>query len=227
MAQAEGFLLHSLLSRDLINTLVLLFLWEGRGIRVFTRPFAIKNPSYYLKCAFCRPASAFTLVELLISIVIVGVLLSLILFSFDGVRARVEVANCMANLRSISIALSAQLADTKRWPQVPEGIDEAGYARFWRQTLAPYGVDSKVWRCPTAKRTVQRTGEEELVEIDYTPAEFDEMESTPFKYQNQPWVVEAGDFHGDGNLLITTSGETISFNEFYRRQTGSKPPWAK
>lgn len=178
------------------------------------------------QCSFFR--RGLTLAELLAALGIIAVLATIVLFSLDGFRARIESAKCLSNLRNIYVGLSALMADKKVWPQIPEDMDESdAQALFWRRTLAPYGVDAGVWRCPTAARMISRSPEAEAVDIDYTPAEFDELESTPFKHPNQPWVVEAGDFHGDGNLLILTSGEALSFNEFYRRQTGNKPPWAR
>ncbi len=166
-----------------------------------------------------------TLVEVLVAVVILAVVITMSTFYFAGLETRGEVVKCMSNLKSLHVALNAQFQDTQRWPQVPENLDDDGYALFWRRTLAPYGADEGVWRCPTAKRTVERSPAEEKIEIDYACAEFDDSDFAPFEESRQPWVVESGDFHGEGNLLITTGGSVHSFNSFYRNQTGQDPPW--
>ena len=171
--------------------------------------------------------NAFTIIELLVSLAILAIVTTLGLSFFQGAQQRTEMVKCMGNVKNIHVALSAQMQDTKRWPQVPENLDETGYQRFWRTTLAPYGADSKVWRCPSSGRFVQRTPEEEELDIDYAPAEFDDTEFAPFENTKQPWVVESGDFHGEGNVLITAGGTVVPFNKFYSDQTGQKPPWAK
>ncbi len=183
----------------------------------------------------------FTLLELLASLAIIATLVSLVVVYLGDVKKKAGIAGCMANLRTIHVGLTAQHQDTHRWPEVPDSVrgNDDSYSNFWRVTLKPYGVAEKSWRCPTSAQTVKRTPEQDKIDIDYSPAEFGDViqgqgqsglvqtEFGPFEFPKQPWVVESGDFHGDGNLLITTSGETISLNEFYRRQTGRNPPWGK
>ena len=62
------------------------------------------TPTYPRRC--CR-ASAFTLVELLVVVAILGVLISLVLTAVNGAKARTHTVVCLANLRQMALALHA------------------------------------------------------------------------------------------------------------------------
>ena len=42
--------------------------------------------------------------------------------------------------------------------------------------------------------------------LDYMPMPFDDKPTTPHQWPRQPWFVEVGDVHGNGNLIIFTDG---------------------
>ena len=42
--------------------------------------------------------------------------------------------------------------------------------------------------------------------IDYVPTPFDDKPTTPHEWPRQPWFIETGDVHGNGNLIIFTDG---------------------
>src|ERR1700691_2259714 len=60
----------------------------------------------YGKCKK-RDAKGFTLVELLIVIVVLGVLAAVVIFSLGGVTAEAASTACNANAKTVSIAVSA------------------------------------------------------------------------------------------------------------------------
>lgn len=63
-----------------------------------------------------RSVRAFTLVELLTVIAIVGILAAIIIPVVGNVRQKARGAQCMANLRSLHTAASLYAADWKHWP---------------------------------------------------------------------------------------------------------------
>ena len=111
-----------------------------------------------------RNIAAFTLVELLVVIGIIGVLMSLLLPTLAQVRERARETDCRAHLRQLITAFHAFAADHDR--TLPGGfydIDNPaperkcwlmGGNRDWRKapetgTIFPYVKDPGVYRCPS------------------------------------------------------------------------------
>jgi len=91
------------------------------------------------------PQRGFSLVELLVVVVILGLLLALLLPSFGAVWRQADMSRCTANLYHIGQAFRMRLAD-----------EAAGRAndfqpRGWVAALSPYlGGDSSQFICPSA-----------------------------------------------------------------------------
>ena len=68
----------------------------------------------------------FTLIELLIVIVIVGILSTLVIANFIGIRARARDAERKSDLRQIQTALQLYYADFGQYPIKGTGPDEFG-----------------------------------------------------------------------------------------------------
>ena len=68
-------------------------------------------------------------------------------------------------------------------------------------------LPDKVWMCPTHKRA---TKEEFLRYSSYHPMTFDRGAMTPYRWSNMPWVMEIGDNHGNGPLIIMPDGSVTT-----------------
>jgi len=66
-----------------------------------------------------RPASGFTIVELLVVIVVIGILAAITIVSFSGVRNRAENAQIVAMVRQYTQALAAYTTTNDAYPPVP------------------------------------------------------------------------------------------------------------
>lgn len=121
--------------------------------------------------------SAFTLVELLVVIFIIGVLASLLSTAFSNTRASSLRVSCMSNMRQLQMAWRLYVDDNDDWLPLNRSIDSpleqyfgrrnspnswvAGRpaedlttANLMRGTLYPYTKSVNVYRCPSDKSTV-------------------------------------------------------------------------
>jgi type II secretory pathway pseudopilin PulG len=161
---------------------------------------------------------AFTLLEVFIVIVIIGILATLLFPVVSKMRARAQRAQCMANLRSLYVATELYLQQNGSWPQIatPDDSDAAqqSYAAAWIAALAPFGPTQKTWVCPTEQGLL---GNPDLSNpqnrrVDYIATPFDDKPTTPHQWPRQPWFVENGNVHGNGNLIIFTDGSISDLN---------------
>lgn len=158
------------------------------------------------------------MVELLLVIGLIAVLASIVLALSKSMRNRAEKAACIANMKSIFTALAAYTNDNKHWPQPPGSAlaDEELFWDFWITVLGEdteYGVPEKTWVCPTYRRLsagkdyIERTS-------TYLPAGFDAVSAaTPYRWGNQPWLMEIGNHHGKGALVLYPDGSVVPLDE--------------
>ena len=161
------------------------------------------------------PRAGFTLVELLLAVTIIAILASVAFVISAGVRKKAERVQCGENLKALHMALNSYLVDNKRWPQVDRDVsEEEKYWQDWKLKLEPYDLPDKTWMCPSHKRA---TKEEFLRFSSYHPMTFDGKSiMSPHRWSNMPWVVEIGDNHGKGPLMIMPDGSiqtTVSVDE--------------
>ena len=166
-----------------------------------------------------RCSTAFTIPELLVTIVIIGILATLITVALKSMPARAQRAQCTANLRNLYIATEAYIQQNGSWPPISIADDESDaaeqdYAKAWIAALKPFGPSEKIWICPTIQNLMQNPDylKPENVRIDYTATPFDDKTMTPHQWPKQPWFIENGDVHGNGNLIIFTDGSISDLN---------------
>jgi prepilin-type N-terminal cleavage/methylation domain-containing protein len=158
----------------------------------------------------------FTLLELVIVLFVIAIVAALLIESYKSFETRAQRTQCASNLRNLFIALDADTRDQGHWPQCPFEIGHPQFDIWWIKELSRYNISQRSWECPTYKRLVAR-GEAEKKDdkqIDYVPTPFDDQPRTPYKWAQQPWAVEVGDFHGDGNLILFPDGSIKGFNQF-------------
>ncbi len=161
-----------------------------------------------VRAARRRQRGGFTLIELLLVAAIVIVLTSVVFALTGSLRRKAEMAACVANMKSIFTALSTYTTDHGHWPQVPESVlaDEEKLTDWWEAVLSEYDISEKTWQCPTYKRlsAASKQGEGKLC---YIPTMFDGASTlTPYRWPNQPWLMEIGDHHGKGPLVLRPDG---------------------
>ncbi|MEO7723094.1 MAG: hypothetical protein ABIU29_00165 [Chthoniobacterales bacterium] len=49
--------------------------------------------------------------------------------------------------------------------------------------------------------------------LDYVFTGFDDKPTSPHQWSRQPWFIETGDVHGNGNLIVFTDGSIVETND--------------
>jgi prepilin-type N-terminal cleavage/methylation domain-containing protein len=166
-----------------------------------------------------RPAlrsAAFTLLEILIVLVIIGILVTLLMPVYAQIRERAQKVQCMANLRSLYLATETYVQRNGSWPQISLKNYEApeDFANAWVAALTPFGIGRKSWICPTIEELLHNPdyNDPANARLDYISTGFDDKPTSPHQWPRQPWFIETGDVHGNGNLIIFTDGSIAETN---------------
>lgn len=173
--------------------------------------------------AFHRTNSAFTLLEILVVVVIIGILVTLSFPLVSGMRARAQRVQCMANLRSLYTATELYIQNNGSWPQIgvsdSEDDDDREYAIAWIEALKPFGPTQKTWICPTIQTLLgnPNVSDPANIRLDYMATTFDNKPVTPHLWPRQPWFAEVGNVHGNGNLIIFTDGSISDLNTVVKK----------
>lgn len=69
-----------------------------------------------------RKSTGFTIVELLIVIVVIGILAAITIVAYNGVQAKARDSARIAKVKSISKAIELYHADNGRYPQILDGV---------------------------------------------------------------------------------------------------------
>ena len=164
-----------------------------------------------------RRETAFTLLEVLTCVLVVAILLVMLFPVYTQIVRRMERTKCMSNLKNLHVASNLYLQDHRMWPQVgTRGVDSKTVAASWISILQPYNLTQANWICPTMQKLLQSPDltDPENTRIDYSATPFDRNPQTPLRWTTQPWFVEAGDVHGNGNLMIFPDGHIQELGDF-------------
>jgi type II secretory pathway pseudopilin PulG len=169
---------------------------------------------------------AFSILELFVAIVIIVILATLMVPLISTLRARAQRAQCTANLKNLYVATELFIQRNGSWPQIlraADGAPSGDFANAWIAALEPFGISRKSWICPTIQDLMHAPdySKPENARLDYMPMPFDDKPTTPHQWPRQPWFVEIGDMHGNGNLIIFTDGsisdlKTVAGNQSRR-----------
>jgi hypothetical protein len=123
----------------------------------------------------------------------------------------VQRAQCSSNLRNLHVAANLFVQQNGSWPQIsyPSTADSSlQYAKEWIAALEPFGVTRKTWICPAIENLLNNPDYtvETDARIDYVATPFDDKPGSPHQWPRQPWFVEVGDVHGNGNLIVFADG---------------------
>jgi prepilin-type N-terminal cleavage/methylation domain-containing protein len=158
-----------------------------------------------------RHGPGFTLLELVIVIAIVGILGVLAIPVISNMRARAQRVQCTVNLKNLAVGANLYLQQNGVWPQIsPTAGGEAPetFANAWITALEPFSVPRKTWICPTIQGALENPdySTPENARVDYIATPFDDKPTSPHEWAGQPWFIETGNVHGNGNLIIFTDG---------------------
>lgn len=163
----------------------------------------------------------YTLVELLVTILVVLLLASIGAISYEKFQQRARKVQCISQMRSLHSSFTAYWSDHGHWPQLEEDefeFTEAEFFDFWVSATEPYGAGFDTWICPEDRRLERKIAGDELGTIgSYVVTRFDEKSQSPFRW-NQPWIMERGSFHGGGAHILMPDGSVqSSTNPFFGR----------
>lgn len=153
--------------------------------------------------------SGLTLLELMTVLVVISILVVVLAPGVSFLQARAQKAQCIGNLRSLHVATGSYMQDNQHWPQISgNGYQDKTVAGLWLAALAPYGLSQINWVCPTVQRELHAPdlADPENVRVDYLAMPFGTQPRAPYLYARQPWFIEVGNVHGNGQEIIFPDG---------------------
>ncbi len=160
---------------------------------------------------------AFGLLEVVAVLAVVVVIATMAFPQYGQFVAKAQEAACIANMRSLHVALNAYLNDHGDvWPQEPFEEDRKVWSEFWLSTLSPYGPTSKTWQCPTLVAFLKQNPEgSDVPDLHYVPSRFAPTPGIARRWTTQPWLIEIADAHGKGPLICFPDGRVKSTREVF------------
>jgi prepilin-type N-terminal cleavage/methylation domain-containing protein len=167
-----------------------------------------------------KNCKAFTILELAVVLVVIAIIVVLSFPLLAAYRTRSERIGCTSNLRSLYIAASSYINAAGHWPQISNNqTNSSEYTEQWYQVLKPYGIARINWVCPSVQRLNGHPNLDlkDKARLDYFATPFDSQQNTPYKWPTQPWFIERGNMHGEGNLVLFPDGSILDMKRVVER----------
>ena len=165
-----------------------------------------------------------TLLELMTVLIVIAILAVMLAPLVPNLQARAQKAKCLGNLRSLHVAANLYVQDNQHWPQISgNGTQDATVAKAWIAALNPYGLSQVNWVCPTIQQALRSPdlSQPDNVRVDYMAMPFGTKPRSPFQHPRQPWFIEAGDVHGNGQEVVFPDGHIEEAGDIIRSARGS------
>ena len=153
--------------------------------------------------------------EVIVAIAILAILAAIVIPNYTKIVRSISKAKCLANMRSLHGSFSSAIQDYGMWPQAPQDLDAntSEYEDFWLNTMKPYVVSQEVWLCPVLKAARITDSAGNPLRMHYIPTQFDANPISPRRWSKQPWLIEMGDAHGSGALVLFPDGSIKGMDE--------------
>lgn len=167
-----------------------------------------------------RERLAFTILELMTVIVVIGILMIMVFSVTAALRNKAERGRCVNNLQGLYAAGASYLTDHESWPQIPvTDTEDPNFARAWMAAFRPYHIAEVNWICGAVQKALSTAmTNPDDPRIDYLPTSFDSRPNSPWRFPTHPWFIERANMHGDGNLIIFTNGQIRAMNELQSKK---------
>ncbi|MFN0133664.1 MAG: DUF1559 domain-containing protein [Phycisphaerales bacterium] len=162
---------------------------------------------------------AFTLIELLVVIAIIALLIGILLPGLAGAREAGRRTKCLANQRSIGMALSMYVDAWKEWTPRESGFSERPGRRLnppWAYTLRPFLDPNATAGAPAGWPGADPHGNSDGASDLYARAEYYLDPSRPKDRHNIHYVVNGLSFRAAGLVNTTYAKPPTKMSRYFR-----------
>lgn len=100
---------------------------------------------------------AFTMVEILVVVAIIGLLAAILFPAFNRVRASGRRTTCASNLKQIGMAINLYAQDNRFYPTLDFNAYSNGNCGAWADKVFPYVKAEKIFECPSFAQGLYRS----------------------------------------------------------------------
>ncbi len=122
-----------------------------------------------MKTPLRRVRAAFTLIEILVVLAVIGILAAILFPVFSSARESARTTTCASNLHQISLGFQLYLDNSnRRYPAV--NLSKDRFNCSWADMMVPYTRSEKIFNCPsdptddTEFRSAECPGDSSLIE---------------------------------------------------------------